>query len=548
MAETLDSKDIVQTLNESLRELLMETSFSKTTQTLCFTIENFRPGISRRIEELLNESTRTESLRGIKELNFVDNDNICSAFINFENHLDAKIYFKVLAKSKDFFVSGKEMLVKRNDQRENEFTSSQYKQIPTPIHNKNNLTRSFYGNQNEIKPSHTYDAIFIENIAQFLEPSVTLATLQRIISVFTLFNDIEKVFLPISKNTKYGIELQQVGFIGFSHNEIVQENVLCCLYHLNNLTLEQLLRFSKEDIHINWLDQCAENKMVSNSHKGCRLKLTLCQEKHTSHLLANTSVSFVAISETPPKVEIFQAFPNLEDYNHNIFTRFSRHLNYQETNVYVNNLPILFKNNDEAWQRFWNQFGLGGIKSAKIIKPQFYFQNSDPSYGKFGFVFYTDMYMAIRAILATNKKIIKLKDLPSFQIETSFAIQRKSHTSMKRFSTQEGKPIFQEFYPGYPMVFPNQYWFNLPCNFPGGSFGFLPEIMFPHPLVNGPFTDDSFMALKYVPFSGKTLTKEVSKQDSLESLSPTHIKNYSDSLIIHGRVYPQYGLYSRDPL
>ena len=109
-----------------------------------------------------------------------------------------------------------------------------------------------------------------------------------------------------------------------------------------------------------------------------------------------------------------------------VFTinQFSRSLNYQETNIYVNNLPIVFNNDDCTWESFWSQFGI--IKSAKIIKPQFYHEyEDDHKSGKIGFVFYKTFKMAIRAILMTNNKVVNVGHYNPIVIQSSLLFKNQ---------------------------------------------------------------------------------------------------------------------------
>jgi len=76
------------------------------------------------------------------------------------------------------------------------------------------------------------------------------------------------------------------------------------------------------------------------------------------------------------------------------------------------------------------QFG-NCIKSAKIIKPQFYSKKNDVELGKIGFVFYKDFKMALRAILLTNNKLISFGNFKKVFVQTSFAIQKNNHNHQR---------------------------------------------------------------------------------------------------------------------
>ena len=104
-----------------------------------------------------------------------------------------------------------------------------------------------------------------------------------------------------------------------------------------------------------------DNDQGSNQGK---LSITIAQHKHNHYLFAQSNSLYLSMGKDS---SISISFPNP------VFTinQFSRSLNYQETNIYVNNLPIVF--NDCTWESFWVNLELSG----KIIKPQFYHEYED---------------------------------------------------------------------------------------------------------------------------------------------------------------------------
>lgn len=186
----------------------------------------------------------------------------------------------------------------------------------------------------------------------------------------------------------------------------------------------------------------------SNDYIGAssvKLQLSIAQHKHNSNLYQYNPEQFVFT--TGLNFDKTSSIETMSPQLHNtVLNKFLKKSNYQETNVYVNNFPILFENDDQLWELFWMQFGSNdspnkGIKSARIIKPQFYSSkngkdnasiNSNTLVGKIGFVFYQDFKMALRAILLTNdKSIVKSDDNEDHKISilTSFALQKSSHNN-----------------------------------------------------------------------------------------------------------------------
>ncbi|CAH2354675.1 hypothetical protein CLIB1423_18S01134 [[Candida] railenensis] len=197
----------------------------------------------------------------------------------------------------------------------------------------------------------------------------------------------------------------------------------------------------------------------SNDYIGAssvKLQLSIGQHKHNSNLYQYNPEQFVFT--TGLNFDKTSSIETMSPQLHNtILNKFLKKSNYQETNIYVNNFPILFENDDQLWESFWMQFGSNdspnkGIKSARIIKPQFYSGkngkdnasiNSNTSVGKIGFVFYQDFKMALRAILLTNNKSIAKNDDNEdhkISISTSFALQKSSHNNSHN-NNHSGMPV-----------------------------------------------------------------------------------------------------------
>lgn len=293
---------------------------------------------------------------------------------------------------------------------------------PNPL--GKNLHVHRYKKGHEIRPvepvlddSVVYDTIVIENFSDFAGAS-SLDQLGAILDRFRLFLPVSEVFFPITHDADR-IRFKRVGFVGLAPHRDVSSRVLRALYYLNDRTLPEILAFSQSDIYDVTNDVNVPEPVLSP--EGPRLKLSIAQRKHNHHL-----------HETEQFVRLENGTLSVSDAVELLAPRFTKSANYQETNVYVNNFPIMFGNDDELWGKFWNQFGVGRVKSAKIIKPQFYLKKPDGALGKIGFVFYEEFRMALRAILLTNNKVVRYQDGPAILIQASFAIQKHTHQPQKQ--------------------------------------------------------------------------------------------------------------------
>lgn len=302
-----------------------------------------------------------------------------------------------------------------------------------------------------------YDTVVVESVEFF--GRTLLAELGVFLEKLALFAPVEAVFFPVRATELDLFSLGGPGFVLFGGSN-VNTNVLRALYYLTDLTREELFRFTEADIY----DIMDDLDKPHQPREG--LKMSIAHGKHNRHIYdlldmpyvcwgpAGLEVCPTSITESPLKL------------------RFLKLANYQETNVYVNGLPMAFNNDDELWVSFWNQFGVGGVKLAKIIKPQYYSRKPDDALGKIGFVFYREFKMAIRAILCTNNRVLHDSKFPNVTVQTLFAIQkqgttgpRKHHNSVpgghyplepfrKRYSLPEARSFPQDPFMYYPYYLP----------------------------------------------------------------------------------------------
>lgn len=339
----------------------------------------------------------------VVDVNVIGDDSDVLAILKFDNYLDVDHVLADMPLSPNPFSPGTPLYVNRYISKRERSSLSDPAPPATP------------------DEAVAYDMVVIENLNEFLAAPVSLETLSGLLKKFELFNKMDTVYIPVANDDPELIRCKKVGFISFLHDRDLNVNILKCLYYLNNLTYDEVAAFGPDDIY-DLLDDVNKPESSPPPAETARLKLSIVQRKHNHHVYENSESLFVA-NEDGLKLKISDP-ASAGDGTHT--SKFLKLSNYQETNVYVNYFPILFENNDKLWGEFWNQFGVHGVKSAKIIKPQFYSKRSDDSLGKIGFVFYEEFKMALRAIILTNNKTIRFND-HHILIQASFAIQKHSH-------------------------------------------------------------------------------------------------------------------------
>lgn len=271
---------------------------------------------------------------------------------------------------------------------------------------------------------NNYNTIIIENLGDFVngqDPELSL--MEKFLSKFELFNPIDCIYFPVMNTDGNSFRLLNFGYINFELNDNLNINVLKCLYYLNNLSFRELMNFGPEDMYDMEQDMNRNESLPPTNREN--LKISIGQHKHNHYLYQYQTNQLLFLQHHTLSIK----FLDLSLHN-NLLNSFSKYVNYQETNIYVNNFPIIFKNNDQLWEKFWMQFG-SNVKSAKIIKPQFYSKRNEVELGKIGFVFYKDFRMALRAILLTNNKLINFQSFKKIFIQTSFAIQKNNHNHQR---------------------------------------------------------------------------------------------------------------------
>ncbi|CAH6720587.1 hypothetical protein CLIB1444_04S03444 [[Candida] jaroonii] len=246
---------------------------------------------------------------------------------------------------------------------------------------------------------HDYSILYIDNLSKFLPGDLKRfnkdfsKTFNTILDKFRLFCHLESMYFPIINNDL------EFGFIKLHSSD------LRILYYLNNLNYQEFMDFS-EVPNINDDDDIDDTDTLDED----TIHITIAQHKH-NHLLYQFYPQYLSGNSI-----------NMNNLNSHqfIINPFLTSTNYQETNIYVTNFPLIFNNDDEIWSKFWSKFG--DINSAKIIKPHYYSQNNH-TVGKIGFVFFKTFKMCIKAILMTNNKVINLGGA-NVIIKTSFAIQK----------------------------------------------------------------------------------------------------------------------------
>lgn len=406
------------------------------------------------IESYFNSKSRFKSL---SEISFIQSlqkspSNTSAIVLKFDNFMDVSHILKRPQLYPNPFGSDKLLQLSRFHESKNVSKSQQEANLTTTT------------GQSGINPipaeSTDYDTIVIENLSDFLGGSTKLEKIEMIVRKIQLFHSVETVFFPATKVSAGSYSFKRMGYIKFSRTKDSMKNALNCLYYLNDLTLQQLLDFSTENIH-DIKEDINKPRQARSDVKSATIKLVIAQRKHNHYIFQTRDSPFFKLSSSK-KLIYSECLTDDFLFENEIVKNFTKTTNYQETNVYVNNFPILFENNDDLWADFWNQFGVDGIKSARIIKPQFYSKKTDEPLGKIGFVFYEDFRMALRAIIMTNNKIISYKDHHDILLQTSFAIQKDGNSiSTGKMSSQKysmnNRPFFSpsESFDrrlGYPML------------------------------------------------------------------------------------------------
>ncbi|CCG24903.1 hypothetical protein CORT_0G02220 [Candida orthopsilosis Co 90-125] len=331
--------------------------------------------------------------------------------------------------------------------------------------------------------------IILENLINFLPSEFTKDKCEQFLNKIRMFgNQIESIYIPIIDKDETLSQLHPLdfGYIRFKSTGNFTENTFRVLYYLNDLSWDEVMALDMKNLPPLMEEDYDEggfsldgssssgdgsedddnNVEFTNDANGRdstpvvmnrKLSVTIAQHKHNHYLFSQASQYYLSFN---PSLLNTKQSPIGINYPSPIYTinSFIRNVNYQETNLYVNNFSVVFNNDDITWESFWKQFGL--IKSAKIIKPHFYqdedsIDGEEHKAGRIGFIFYETFKMAIRAILMTNNKLVHVDNFNPMIIQSSFAIQ-KSNASHKAFPLP----------PVPPMVIPNS---SLPLDFPPPS-------------------------------------------------------------------------------
>ncbi|KAK6463406.1 hypothetical protein DFJ63DRAFT_312721 [Scheffersomyces coipomensis] len=406
-----------------------------------------------------NSSSSNSSLNSGQNTSNIINNNYSYAIVKFDNYLDVDYLLQNLNKpvpsnqsnifnhksTIPLFVNRYINKRERNKQQHQHQLHHHHHHHKTPHHNQD-----MDNNQNLNTAS--FDLIIVENLFKFLpnQDKITKSEFQSFIDVFKQFNpQIEFIHFPINNESnnitdKDAYELvYNFGYFKFIHSPNLIELTLKILYYLNDLTWEQFINFKMKDHKDSDLLYHTPNlEPIENG-----IKINIVQHKH-NHLLTqsiSTSTSSnpvtLYLNDLSDLIVSPYSLPNLSS----VLLRF---INYQDTNIYVNNLSILFKNDDDLWKLFWKNFG--SIKSATIIKPNFY-NNKDESsstkYGRIGFIFYEHFKMSIKAMLLTNNKSISIQSgsrKQTYLIQSCFAIQKpnfKYSSSSNIHSSSSGNAL-----------------------------------------------------------------------------------------------------------
>ncbi|KAI5963429.1 hypothetical protein CANMA_003595 [Candida margitis] len=318
-----------------------------------------------------------------------------------------------------------------------------------------------------------FSLIILENLINFLPHDLTKDKFERFLHKIKMFgNNIESIYFPIvdKGDASPNLHLFDFGYIRFKSTSNFMENTFRVLYYLNELLWDEVMALDMKNLpslmeedydddsssldRDSSGDNVNERKSTGNANGNAngneskpvvmnrKLSVTVAQHKHNHYLFSQTNQYYLSFN---PSLLSSKQSPVVISYPNPIYTinAFIRNVNYQETNLYVNNFSSVFNNDDVTWESFWKQFG--SIKSAKIIKPHFYqdedsIDGEEQKAGRIGFIFYETFKMAIRAILMTNNKLVHVDNFNPMVIQSSFAIQ-KPNSSQKSFPLPPAPPV-----------------------------------------------------------------------------------------------------------
>lgn len=370
-------------------------------------LHEFFNGVSRfALVEDVNIITQPSLASSSSSLSLASGDLEVSAILKFENYLDVDHIVANLPLATNPFHPSLPLYVNRYvSKRERAMCPDAA--VPVP------------------EDAILYDTLVVENLGDFFSNKVKLEELELVMAKFALFGSIESVYWPLAHGSEDSLSFRKVGFISFAHERNLNQDILRCLYYLRDLTYDEFDKFSEDAVYDIKNDINGPHKYPEPLDTP-RLRVSIAQRKHNHHLYESAESLYVHNEPGLLRMKICDPLA-AEDHDDAFLNKFMKASNYQETNVYVKNLPVLFENDDDLWALFWNQFGVDGVKSAKIIKPQFYSKKSDELLGRIGFVFYEEFKMALRAIILTNNKVVNLGNGPGMVVQASFAIQKHNN-------------------------------------------------------------------------------------------------------------------------
>ncbi|CAN3355875.1 hypothetical protein DICA3_B15214 [Diutina catenulata] len=238
--------------------------------------------------------------------------------------------------------------------------------------------------------ANDFSVVVLENLARFWPvEDVAPHHLQHLVGKLNTYGDIESAYFPVSADSRICI-----GFVKYRVTSHTHMQVLTLIRQLSGLSWTQYLTKTRGE--------------VEDTLNG--IQINVAQHKHNS-LLQETASNFFLNYSSSAGFTVHYPNPGW------VQASFWRAHNFQETNVYVVNLPEVFEDNDDRWYEFWSQFG--DINSAKIIKQR------ASGRGRIGFVFYKERTMALDAILATNKQLVTIPGHAPVIIHANWANQKR---------------------------------------------------------------------------------------------------------------------------
>lgn len=148
---------------------------------------------------------------------------------------------------------------------------------------------------------NNFNTITVENFSKFFpkDYEFSISNLNKVFEKFELFGPIQSIYFPINIDESGSLSVLNFGYVTFDIGDHGNLGLLTCIYFLNNLSYEEFMNFSQNDIYnlLQDLSQEANDDNESNSNESnsnesnesnsnesnsneSTIKLSISQHKH----------------------------------------------------------------------------------------------------------------------------------------------------------------------------------------------------------------------------------------------------------------------------